>query len=74
MNTQKLRIQIRLNLQKGKEEKFPIYIGFYIDGKKAEMATRHYVESRSRDAKTSRVKNTCLEAVLINGYLERVQN
>ncbi|HRP53188.1 MAG TPA: site-specific integrase [Fluviicola sp.] len=74
MKNQKLAIRVRLNLQKGKDNKFPIYIRFYVDGVKAEISTRHFILQSHWDSKNDRVKALCAEAAFINGYVERTTN
>ena len=74
MNNQKLAIKVRLNLQKGKEGKAPVYIRIYIDGVKAEIASRHYIEILQWDPKTNRVKTQFKDAAYINGYIDRTVN
>lgn len=71
---QKLNIRFRLNEQKEKDETHPIYIRIYIDGKKSEVATNHYVSKSQWDYKQTRVRNTASNAQLINAYLTRTRN
>lgn len=71
---QKLNIRFRLNEQKEKDETHPIYIRIYIDGKKSEIATTHYVSKTQWDYNQTRVRHTASNAQLINAYLTRTRN
>lgn len=74
MNNQKLAIKVRLNQQKAKDGKLPVYIRIYVDGVKAEISSRHFVEPVHWDTKTNRVKTLSKDAAYINGYIERTVN
>lgn len=74
MNNQKLAIKVRLNQQKAKDGKLPVYIRIYVDGVKAEISSRHFIEAVHWDAKTNRVKILSKDAAYINGYIERTVN
>lgn len=74
MNNQKLAIKVRLNQQKARDGKLPVYIRIYVDGVKAEISSRHFVEAVHWDAKKSRVKALSKDAAYINGYIDRTVN
>ena len=74
MNNQKLAIKVRLNQQKARDGKLPVYIRIYVDGVKAEISSRHFVEAVNWDAKKSRVKALSKDAAYINGYIDRTVN
>lgn len=74
MNNQKLAIKVRLNQQKAKDGKLPVYIRIYVDGVKAEISSRHFVEAVNWDAKKSRVKAISKDAAYVNGYIDRTVN
>lgn len=74
MNNQKLAINVRLNKQKEKEGKAPVYVRLYIDGKKAEIATRQYIDFANWDSNSSRVKVGFKDAAYINGVIDNAVN
>jgi site-specific recombinase XerD len=71
---QKLNVRIRINEQKAREGKYPIYIRIYVDGVKTEIATNHSVKPNQWDPKLTRVRHTAEFAQLINAYLDRAKN
>jgi hypothetical protein len=66
---QKLNVRIRINEQKAREGKYPIYIRIYVDGVKTEIATNHSVKPNQWDPKLTRVRHTAEFAQLINAYI-----
>ncbi|AEA42475.1 site-specific integrase [Fluviicola taffensis] len=74
MNNQKLAINVRLNTQKSKDGKLPIYVRIYVDGVKSEISTRHFIDPVHWDMKTSRVKSQSKDAAYFNGFIERTIN
>lgn len=71
---QKLRLSNRLNLQKQKEGKHPIYVRIYVDGKKSEIFTDYWVEKKDWDNIKRLVKSRNKKADLINAFLNKIQN
>lgn len=71
---QKLNIRFRLNEQKEKEGKSPIYIRVFVDGIKTEIATNYSVKISQWDPKLCRVRQTAEHSQLINAYLDRSKN
>jgi site-specific recombinase XerD len=69
---QKLRVSTRLNLQKEKEGKFPIYIRVYVDGKKAEIFSDYWIKESEWNNNKRMVKAKHQKADLINAYLKKV--
>lgn len=74
MNNQKLAIKVRLNKEKEKDGKQPVYIRIYVDGLKAEIASRLYVDPLNWDLKKNHVKPQSKDAAFINGYIDRTVN
>ncbi len=70
---QKLRVTTRLNLQKEKEGKFPIYIRVYVDGKKAEIFSDYWIKESEWNNTKRMVKTKHPKADFINAYLKKVQ-
>jgi site-specific recombinase XerD len=71
---QKLNVRIRINEQKARDGKCPIYIRIYVDGVKTEITTNHSVKPNHWDPKLTRVRQTAEFAQLINAYLDRAKN
>src|SRR5690554_5485966 len=69
---QKLRVTNRLNLQRKKEGKFPIYIRIYVDGKKAEIFSDYWIEESEWNNSKKIVRSKNPRADLINAYLKKV--
>lgn len=74
MNNQKLAIKVRLNKEKEKDGKQPVYIRIYVDGLKAEIASRLYVDPMNWDLKKNHVKPQSKDAAFVNGYIDRTVN
>ncbi len=72
MNQQKLRITNRINLQKEKEGKHPIYIRVYVDSRKTEIFTNYWIKKNEWNGSQKKVKSTIPKADLINAYLNKV--
>ena len=73
-NNQKFSILIWLNKPKAKEGRYPLYIRISVDGQKAAIATRHYINPRHWDAKLNRLQANAPNSHVINAYLDRVVN
>jgi site-specific recombinase XerD len=71
---QKLNIRFRLNEQKEKDGKSPIYIRIYLDGIKAEISTNFAIKSSQWDPKQCRVRASAENSQLINAYLDLSRN
>ena len=72
MNQQKLRITNRINLQKEKEGKHPIYIRVFVDSRKTEIFTNYWIKKNEWNGAQKKVKSTIPKADLINAYLNKV--
>src|SRR5690554_2265750 len=70
---QKLRLSNRLNLQKQKEDMYPIYVRVYVDGKKTEIFTDYWIKEIDWDNKKRLVKSRNKNADLINAFLNKIQ-
>jgi len=69
---QKLRIYNRLNLQKTKNGKNPIYIRIYVDNKKAEIFSDYWILPTEWCNRQKLVKTSNKQSELINAYLKKV--
>lgn len=69
---QKVRVTNRLNTQKTKNGKHPIYIRIYVDQKKTELLSDHFVLQSQWDQKAKRVKDSCKDADYINSYINSI--
>lgn len=74
MNNQKFRLQFRHNKLVERNDTHPIYIRIYVDGKKTEIATTHYLAVKHWDQKNQRAKNSAPNAQLVNGFLDLTRN
>jgi site-specific recombinase XerD len=72
-NNQKLNILFRINNQKMKDVRSPIYIRVIVDGKKKEIATRHYIDPNHWDSKKQYVKSRDVDSDFINNFMMRAQ-
>lgn len=66
---QQLRVVFRLNLQKPKNNTFPIYLRVFLDGRKFELSTGLYIDPIYWDQKLSKVKSKHTNYDLINNKL-----
>ena len=71
---QKLNIRFRLNEQKEKDGKSPIYIRVYVDGIKTEISTNYAVKPSQWDSRQCRVRPIADNSQLINAYLDLSKN
>lgn len=69
---QKLRVNNRLNLQKEKEGKYPIYIRVYVDRKKVEIFSDYWIKNSEWSSSQKMVKPNNPRADLINAYLKKI--
>jgi len=73
-NNQKFSVLFWVNKQRLKEEEAPIYIRIYIDSKRAEIATRHFIDPKFWDNKNSRAKPNHPNSFLINTFIETAKS
>ena len=59
--------------RKNKRNEFPIYLRITVDGKRAELSTHRFVDEKSWDAKSQRVKNRATNAIQINSFLDMIR-
>lgn len=71
---QKLNIQFRLNEQKEKDGKHPIYIRIYVDGKKSEIATQFWLQKKHWNPKENAPYGSCPDKTIIEAYLASVKS
>lgn len=71
---QKLRVNNRLNLQKVKDGKHPIYVRIYVDKKKVEIFSDYWVKKSEWCNKQRLVKSSNKQADLINAYLKKIHS
>lgn len=69
---QKLRVINRLNLQKIKDGKYPIYIRVYVDKRKSEIFSDYWINKSDWCDKQKLVKQSNKQADLINAYLKKI--
>ncbi len=74
MENQKYSVLFWLYQKKQKEGKSCIYVRITVDGKRAEVATPHYILPSQWDARRNRVKASAPDGVLINGALDHAAN
>jgi site-specific recombinase XerD len=73
MNTsRKLLVTPMLNKQRKKEGKFQIFMRIYLDGKRSEISTKHYVLLKDWDNAANKVKNSDPTCYLINSTLDDI--
>jgi len=73
-NNQKFSTLVWLNKPKEKEGRFPLYIRINVDGRKAAIATRHYINPKQWDSRLSRLKLNAPNSAVINAYIDRALN
>lgn len=69
---QKLRVSNRLNLQREKEGKHPIYIRIYVDSKKSEIFSDYWIKASEWNSNQRMVKTNNPRADLINAFLKKL--
>ena len=57
-----------------KQGLIPVYIRITLNGKRWEYSTKHFIESKTWDAKNSKIKGNGKEASTINGQVELTKN
>ncbi|TXH58760.1 MAG: site-specific integrase [Bacteroidia bacterium] len=70
---QKVRIVYRLNTQKQKEGKHPVFMRIFVDNKKSEVFTEQYVSVVHWDNKAKKVRSACKDADYMNSYLDNLK-
>lgn len=71
---QKLNIRFRLNVQKEKNGKSPIYMRVFVDGLKTEISTNYFVAPKHWDPKNCMVRSADENYQLINAYINNSKN
>ncbi|MEZ4888982.1 MAG: site-specific integrase [Crocinitomicaceae bacterium] len=71
---QKFKILFWLYNQKAKGGKSPLYVRIYVDQKKTEIATKHFIPKACWDSKTGKCKSAYKHAQLLNAYIEKTRN
>ena len=71
---QKFKILFWLYNQKAKDGQSPLYIRIYVDQKKTEIATKHFIPKSYWDSKTGKCKSGYKHAQLLNAYIEKTRN
>lgn len=71
---QKLNIRFRLNVQKEKNGKSPIYMRVFVDGLKTEISTNYFVAPKHWDPKNCMVRSADENHQLINAYINNSKN
>jgi site-specific recombinase XerD len=74
MRTQKFSLAFRLNLQKKKNEEFPIYMRIFVDGLKIEISTKHYLKEAHWDQKKGKVRPNAPNSHFLNANLEKTKH
>lgn len=74
MENQKYSMLFWLNQNRTKDGKSCIYMRITVDGKRAEVATPHYVTQSQWDVRRNRVKGNFSDGILINGALDHAAN
>jgi len=74
MENQKYSIQFWLNHNRKKDDLSKLFIRIVVDGKRAEIATTHFIAKDNWDNAKGRVKPKAKHAVLINGFLDHAAN
>lgn len=74
MENQKYSVQFWLNHNRKKDDQSKLFIRIVIDGKRAEIATTHFISKDNWDNAKGRVKLKAKYAVLINGFLDHAAN
>ncbi len=71
---QKFKILFWLYNQKAKDDKSPLYIRIYVDQKKTEIATKHFIPKSYWDSKAGKCKSSYKHSQLLNAYIEKTRN
>ncbi len=71
---QKLKVNFHLKQKNAEQQKLPLYIRIYVDGKKTEVATHHTLDKKDWDRKRNRVRSAAKNSQLLNNYLDLAQN
>ncbi len=73
-NTQKFHVGFRLNPQRAKNGEHPIYVKMYIDSKRLEIATRHFINPRHWNSILGEVKTSHPEYNHYNTILSDIKS
>ena len=73
MTTQNFHVNSMLNKQRQKDGKLQIFIRIYLDGKRTEIYTKHYVALKDWENSTNRVKPTDPNSYLINTSIDEMK-
>jgi hypothetical protein len=73
MTTQKFHVNSMLNKQRQKDGKLQIFIRIYLDGKRTEIYTKHYVALKDWDSTNNSVKTTDPNSYLINTSIDEIK-
>lgn len=70
---QKFHLLFYPNKQREKNGLCPLYVRIYVDSKRSEYATSHFISERNWDPKKMRVLSTEKNYTLLNAYLENTK-
>ena len=70
---QKLKVDFYLKDRKTGKTQLPLYIRIYVDGRKAEISTKHHLTKKDWDKKRHRARVSLKNADLLNNYLSLVE-
>lgn len=73
-NNQKFSILVWPNKQKGKNGVVPLYIRITIDGKKAAIATRHFIDLAHWDNHQNKMRFNAPNSRQLNAFIDRSRN
>ncbi|TNF48422.1 MAG: site-specific integrase [Bacteroidetes bacterium] len=74
MENQKYSVQFWLNHNRQKDNLSKLYIRIVVDGKRAEIATTHFIARENWDHNKGKVKHKAKFAILINGFIDHATN
>jgi site-specific recombinase XerD len=72
-NMEKFRVSFYLNKQRAKHGQIPITVRIYVEGLRAEIATRHFVNPLDWDEKLGLLKPGSANEFLVNTYINDVR-
>lgn len=72
MRPQKFNLSFRLNLQKPKDGKYPIYIRLSVDGVSLELSTKLYITAEVWDMKKTKVRPAAFQSQYFNTALDKI--
>ncbi|MCU0360437.1 MAG: site-specific integrase [Bacteroidia bacterium] len=73
-NIQKFHLSFELKKARAKNDEAPVYVKLYIDGKRLEIATRHFIPLRHWDASRAEVKPSHPDYNHINTQLSTIRS